>query len=334
MAQGDQYFLISATGEKYEVTAQMSVGRSADSDLVVTEGQPSRRHALIEVTDQGLFVEDLDSTNGTYVNELRISGRQPLADGDALAFDVNRFAVQVVSDVAEDRTVLRATPAAEDPNRTVLRPATTTDEKIPTKVEAPPALPSDPAPTALEQDKVVRPGSWADPNAKNASSTQFFSPEDLAALRSGAVTAAVQSDVPLLQVTTGTAAGEVIQLIAAGPQHEWTIGSDAQRDIVFEDQGVSEFHTILALDGGRWKLVDQMSTNGTFLNGAKTVSAYLNSGDRVRIGTVECTFSLPQSDQSSVASAQTANKGGSLVLSLATFLIVLGGLFALYYWLM
>ena len=77
MAQGDQFFLASATGEKMELTGDVSVGRSTDCDLVVSEGQPSRQHARITVEADGVFVEDLDSTNGTFINGNRIVGAQP-----------------------------------------------------------------------------------------------------------------------------------------------------------------------------------------------------------------------------------------------------------------
>lgn len=44
------------------------VGRDEACDLVIENTQISRRHCLLDVTARGLFVRDLDSTNGTFVN--------------------------------------------------------------------------------------------------------------------------------------------------------------------------------------------------------------------------------------------------------------------------
>ena len=83
MAQGDQFFLASATGDRLELSGEVSVGRSAECDLVVSEGQPSRQHAKIVVEAGGVFVEDLGSTNGTLVNGAPIQS-SPLQPGDRI----------------------------------------------------------------------------------------------------------------------------------------------------------------------------------------------------------------------------------------------------------
>lgn len=334
MAQGDQYFLKPAVGERVELTGDTSVGRSSDCDLVVSDGQPSRQHAKITVEGGAVFVEDLDSTNGTYVNGARISDKQQLSDGDEVAFDVNKFTFAVVGEApAMDQTVLRP---SEDSNRTVLRPMPPKEavaDPEPAPAPTPEPAPPPPQPAGEAKPKAVAPGAWADPNEKNASATQFFSPEDLAAMRGATVQEKVESDVPLLQVTSGSVAGSVIKLIPEDGKKEWTIGSADGRDIVFTDQGVSEFHTILAHESGRWKVVDQMSTNGTFVNGNKTVAGFLNSGDKIRIGTVECSFELPGGAGSAAAGA--AGGGSSKVMiSAVVFVAVLAVLFGAYYFLM
>lgn len=60
------------------------IGRDASSDLALGRDSVSRRHAVIRQDDSGSWaVEDLGSTNGTFVNEQRIN-KQPLFDGDQL----------------------------------------------------------------------------------------------------------------------------------------------------------------------------------------------------------------------------------------------------------
>jgi DNA-binding winged helix-turn-helix (wHTH) protein len=57
-------------------------GRDAECSIVIDAGSVSRRHARITVVAGAATIEDLDSTNGTHVNGMRISGLTRLAPGD------------------------------------------------------------------------------------------------------------------------------------------------------------------------------------------------------------------------------------------------------------
>jgi hypothetical protein len=65
-----------------------SIGRRSSSDLALHwDDQVSRRHATFEQTENGwVLVDDGQSSNGSYVNEERVSGRRRLNDGDVLRF--------------------------------------------------------------------------------------------------------------------------------------------------------------------------------------------------------------------------------------------------------
>lgn len=80
------------TGETHEVTGQACViGRErAMSDIALRDPNVSRRHAQITYTGQDWTIEDLNSTNGTMVNNRRIT-RCPLRDGDLLTFGLSTF---------------------------------------------------------------------------------------------------------------------------------------------------------------------------------------------------------------------------------------------------
>jgi DNA-binding winged helix-turn-helix (wHTH) protein len=60
-------------------------GRDAECSLVIDGTTVSRRHARITVARGAATIEDLDSTNGTYVNGTRISAPTPLVPGDEFA---------------------------------------------------------------------------------------------------------------------------------------------------------------------------------------------------------------------------------------------------------
>jgi pSer/pThr/pTyr-binding forkhead associated (FHA) protein len=73
-------------GDEFPVnSAPLTLGRGGQNDLVL-EGDDfaSARHARIESRGDGVWVQDLDSTNGTYVNGARVMGAQRLDPGDVL----------------------------------------------------------------------------------------------------------------------------------------------------------------------------------------------------------------------------------------------------------
>lgn len=80
--------LLTVTGKSIELRPNRCyvLGRAADCDIVVDDAASSRRHARLSVGGGGktIFVEDLGSHNGTYVNEERIAGRTEVATGSSI----------------------------------------------------------------------------------------------------------------------------------------------------------------------------------------------------------------------------------------------------------
>ena len=69
-------------GKKYPLSQDSTVvGRSSKVDIQIDEDSISRNHAVIENDGQEIFIRDLKSTNGTYVNDRQI-GERSLRDGD------------------------------------------------------------------------------------------------------------------------------------------------------------------------------------------------------------------------------------------------------------
>jgi hypothetical protein len=61
--------------------APITIGRAEDSTLVITDDFASARHARLVLRDGGWFVEDLGSTNGTYLDRGKVSGPTPVPLG-------------------------------------------------------------------------------------------------------------------------------------------------------------------------------------------------------------------------------------------------------------
>jgi pSer/pThr/pTyr-binding forkhead associated (FHA) protein len=69
-------------GERVEVEVPVTIGRGGDCDLQVNDTYLSTRHARFTNDAGDLMVEDLGSTNGTYVNQELVNGRLLLEKGD------------------------------------------------------------------------------------------------------------------------------------------------------------------------------------------------------------------------------------------------------------
>src|SRR5947209_4006614 len=72
----------------------LRLGRSETNEVVVPDDQVSRFHARLEQENGELRVTDLDSSNGTYVNDVRLTGSSRLRSGDILGIGKARLLVE------------------------------------------------------------------------------------------------------------------------------------------------------------------------------------------------------------------------------------------------
>lgn len=74
------------TGQEISVERDMLVGRHQDADILLQSADISRRHAALLLKGEQLWVQDLNSSNGTFINDTRVEQETALNDGDILQF--------------------------------------------------------------------------------------------------------------------------------------------------------------------------------------------------------------------------------------------------------
>jgi hypothetical protein len=73
----------------------LKIGRSAPADVILADSKVSRSHCLVEVKDDTLFVTDLNSTNGTYVDGKKVAGAAIVPVGGILTIGHYSLAHQI-----------------------------------------------------------------------------------------------------------------------------------------------------------------------------------------------------------------------------------------------
>jgi len=140
-------------GKIFELAREvMTIGRDVANDIVVNDAEISRQHVRFTKLGNGYSVEDLGSTNGTFVNSMRLAGQKALNSGDmislgetvvfeyaAMTADMAATIVGGMSPLSSPTDTPRLTPLAAPPPLVV--PAATTRDPAADQ----PAIPSIPA---------------------------------------------------------------------------------------------------------------------------------------------------------------------------------------------
>lgn len=78
-------YLTDPNGQEHPLPMNSAIiGRAVECDIVIASKSVSREHSRLHRQGRHWFVEDLGSTNGTYLNNIRVSGPTDIRDGDML----------------------------------------------------------------------------------------------------------------------------------------------------------------------------------------------------------------------------------------------------------
>lgn len=114
---------------------EVYIGRDISNDIVINDAEVSRKHVRLIIQADQYVIEDLGSTNGTFINGQRISGPYMLNAGDSVQMGENVTMLYEARSVDADATAVM-TP----------RDAAGLDVPSPAPEPAPPAAPAPPPP--------------------------------------------------------------------------------------------------------------------------------------------------------------------------------------------
>lgn len=175
--QNDNYRLVVRRGpqpnQSFELNKDvMTLGRDITNDIVINDREVSRHHMRLTRGAGGFSLEDLGSTNGTFVNGKRITGITPLNNGDiiglgetvTLVYELARGAQPPLSAPSAPR------PAEESPSAP---PYSAANPYQPPRQE-PPAAPYQAPPPYQQPPYSAPPAGTEDPQAPYYSPTPIY----------------------------------------------------------------------------------------------------------------------------------------------------------------
>ena len=107
-------------GRQTPLDGSVDIGREAT--LAVDDEQASRRHARVAAQGDLAVVEDLGSTNGTYVNGQPIEGPRAVRPGDQIRVGLTVFELRTAQDVQRQPSAVMAVPQVTRVSQEVLEP--------------------------------------------------------------------------------------------------------------------------------------------------------------------------------------------------------------------
>ncbi|RPJ24185.1 MAG: FHA domain-containing protein, partial [Chloroflexi bacterium] len=324
MIESGTYKLILSTGspKEFELTrSEIIIGRDPSVDLAISSPAISRRHVRLMLEADGYMLEDLGSSNGTFINGQKLVGRHPLKAGDQIRLGKAVTLVYEAPKRADSpETAMRSSGSAMAPGamQTMIG-----EEPLASQIKAgPPQLivviagenprtynlthqsltigrveGNDivvPSPIVSRQHAKLEKanGGYQLVVLPGATNPVYFEGRELEGsrlLRHGDILRIGSLDPGMMITMTYNVPGEVSQGveqdIVFGEKTLLQIGRDPANDVVLASPGVSRFHAQVERVGQRYRVEDLRSANGTFVNGERIDgSVWLKPEDTIRIG--------------------------------------------------
>jgi pSer/pThr/pTyr-binding forkhead associated (FHA) protein len=246
-----------------------TIGSASECDLVVAEPKVSGRHCRLTREGGGYLLEDLASTNGTFLNGVRVNGKVPVARGDAITLGLTTPMPWPPEE--DDTTVIRI---GREPDNDIV-----VDLPVISGHHARVIWSGTPGEAIIEDLGSSNGTSVGAPERKITRAP--FTVEDMIYLGS--------HPLPAAYVLARTDPSLVPSLAFRGDA--MVVGRDATCDRVFHVLMVSGRHAKLTRSGDHIVIEDLGSSNGTFVNGRRIDGPTdVRAGDLIGLGS--CTVLL------------------------------------------
>jgi ABC-type multidrug transport system ATPase subunit len=324
--QSGEFKLIQREGttspKEYELTRpEIIIGRDPNVDITIPSPAVSRRHARLTRDGEGYSLEDLGSSNGTFLNDQRLLDRRLLKTGDRVRFGQ---AVTLIYEapvaVPVQQTVVAGVPAMPE---AIVQTMLEKDVKIEAAGAAgPPRLLVNVAGGSSQTFNLTNPvltigrGEGNDivipspivsgqharleqvnggyklvvsPEAKNPVLFEGRPLDESHVLHHGDILRIGSLDpgmmVTITYETPGEASSEPARDVVFGEKTLIQIGRDPGNDVVLDSPTVSRYHAHFERVGQRYRVRDLRSSNGTFVNDVRIEKeTWLKPMDSIRIG--------------------------------------------------
>ncbi len=253
--------------------ASTLIGRSEFCDITVSTGHASREHARLLEKEDGIYIQDLHSTNGTYLNEKQVQSTMLVKVGDVFRVGEESFSLQKQND-GEATVFMR--PQGNHPSANLS--ASVLDESDPEDEDC----------TSVLQVYSL-PAGWD----KNTELDGHSSPVD--EKKQQAIDAYVDKFKSSMKGRKGLAVfvfikdepPEIYTISTNATEQNWSMGRGDENDLCIHQSAISVKHALIKFNSGEWVISDKKSTNGLWVEGKRLSDVLLKDGLRVVIGELE-----------------------------------------------
>jgi pSer/pThr/pTyr-binding forkhead associated (FHA) protein len=147
-------------GRKTELNGPVEIGR--EGALAIDDEQASRHHARVSAQGDGAVVEDLGSTNGTYVNGQPIEGPRAVRPGDKIRVGLTVLELRTAEDVQRRPSAVMPMPQVTRVSQDVLEPVPEAELEPEPAVAAPAFAVEETTPGFVPQDVADDPDARSD----------------------------------------------------------------------------------------------------------------------------------------------------------------------------
>lgn len=265
----------SANGEQYDIEQETLIGREVECAISLDSPHVSRYHAKIIVAAAGASIEDLNSSNGTYVNGKRIKERTKISIGDEIRFDDLSFRLTSKSSHKSDATVIVSKEALASTIPAEAQSAASTASPSP-------AAPAKAAPAEKEEND--------EDSTRMLSSEQI---DNIAEINKKLQKFTDTGSGPRFVATTAPIRGKVFELDAQIADNIWRFGRSRDCEICVSAPSISRHHGTIRKENGRFFFASEPGKT-LRVNDVEKSEAQLKHNDQIQIGPIEFIFRLDE----------------------------------------